>query len=79
MSEALEPKVTPNAEPGVLSLYGGAQLVLAVVAARDNQRTQAHQHLKTTETIATQIGEDRDDYGTEFGPTNVAYMLSASL
>jgi transcriptional regulator with XRE-family HTH domain len=72
MAEALEPKVTLNAEPGVLSLYGGAQLVLAVAAARDNQRTQAHQHLKAAETMAAKIGEDRDDYGTEFGPTNVA-------
>jgi len=72
MTEALQPKATPNAEPGVLSLYGGAQLVLAVAAARDNQRTRAHQHLKVAEAIAAQIGEDRDDYGTEFGPTNVA-------
>jgi hypothetical protein len=39
MAEALELKVTPNAEPGVLSPHGGAQLGLAVVAASDNRPT----------------------------------------
>ena len=72
IAQALEPKVTPNAEPEVLSLYGAFHLVLAVAAARDNKRGEAHQHLETARKIAGQLGEDRDDYGTEFGPTNVA-------
>jgi outer membrane PBP1 activator LpoA protein len=33
---------------------------------------EAHQHLETARNIAGQLGEDRDDYGTEFGLTNVA-------
>src|SRR5258706_4441030 len=32
----------------------------------------AHDHLDHALQIAEQIGEDRDDYGTEFGPSNVA-------
>ena len=56
----------------MLSLYGALHLVLAVAAARDNKRGEAHQHLETARKIAGQLGEDRDDYGTEFGPTNVA-------
>src|SRR5260221_7449732 len=32
----------------------------------------AHDHLDHARQIAEQIGEDRDDYGTEFGPSNVA-------
>jgi outer membrane PBP1 activator LpoA protein len=56
----------------VLSLYGALHLVLAVAAAGDNERRQAHDHLGTARAIAGQLGEDRDDYGTEFGPTNVA-------
>jgi hypothetical protein len=44
----------------------------ADAAARDNKRAEAAQHLETARTIAGQLGEDRDDYGTEFGPTNVA-------
>jgi len=69
---ALEPKVTSQAEPEVLSLYGALHLVLAVAAARDNKRKEAREHLDTASQIADQLGQDRDDYGTEFGPTNVA-------
>jgi len=32
----------------------------------------APDHLDHARQIAEQIGEDRDDYGTEFGPSNVA-------
>jgi hypothetical protein len=45
---------------------------VAVAAARDNNRSEAHEHLDTARRIAEQPGEDREDYGTEFGPTNVA-------
>jgi hypothetical protein len=59
-------------DPAVLSLYGACQLVLAIAAARDNDRVQAHDHLDQARKAADLLGEDRDDYGTEFGPTNVA-------
>ena len=55
-----------------LSLCGAFHLVLAIAAARDNDRLQAHEHLDQARKIADRIGEDRDDFGTEFGPTNVA-------
>jgi tetratricopeptide (TPR) repeat protein len=55
-----------------LSLCGAFHLVLAIAAARDNDRPQAHEHLDQARKIADRIGEDRDDFGTEFGPTNVA-------
>jgi outer membrane PBP1 activator LpoA protein len=55
-----------------LSLYGALHLVLAVAAARDNKRGEAREHLDAASKIADQLGQDRDDYGTEFGPTNVA-------
>ena len=71
-AEALEPKVTTQAEPEVLSLYGALHLVLAVAAARDNKRAEAREHLEIARKIADQLDQDRDDYGTEFGPTNVA-------
>lgn len=60
----------PTAE--VMSLCGAFHLVLAIAAARDNDREQAHEHLSQAREIADRIGEDRDDFGTEFGPTNVA-------
>lgn len=54
-----------------LSLEGAFHLVLAIAAARANDRQQASQHLSQAREIAGQIGEDRDDFGTEFGPANV--------
>lgn len=71
-AQALESQVTASAEPEVLSLYGAFHLVLAVAAARDNERKLAHDYLGTAAKIAGQLGGDRDDYGTEFGPTNAA-------
>jgi tetratricopeptide (TPR) repeat protein len=57
--------------PEVLSLRGAFLLVLAIAAARDNERSQAYAYLDRAREIASQIGEDRNDFGTEFGPTNV--------
>jgi transcriptional regulator with XRE-family HTH domain len=77
---ALEPRVhirgrgrpagagTPEAQ----SLYGACQLILAITAARDNDRTTAYHHLDLARGVARELGEGRDDYGTEFGPVNVA-------
>ncbi len=77
---ALQPKITSDAPPDVLSLYGASHLILAVAAARDSKRSEAHGHLDTARRIAAQVGEDRDDYGTEFGPTNVAiHELSVAV
>lgn len=53
-------------------MCGAFHLVLAIAAARDNGRPQAHEHLDQARAIADRIGKDRDDFGTEFGPTNVA-------
>lgn len=68
-TEALERQ---EATPGVLSLRGAFQLVLAVAAARDNDRAGAYGHLDQARELASQIGAGRNDFGTEFGPTNVA-------
>jgi hypothetical protein len=70
---ALEPLTTSaDAAAEARSLYGACQLVLAVVAARDNDRATAYRHLDLAQTTAEQVGAGRDDYGTEFGPVNVA-------
>jgi transcriptional regulator with XRE-family HTH domain len=71
-AQALEPRITDQTGAEALSLYGGLHLVLAVAAARDNDRGLAHLHLDTARKIAEKLGEDRNDYGTEFGPANVA-------
>jgi transcriptional regulator with XRE-family HTH domain len=72
-ANALHPAISSkSARPEELSLYGACHLVLAVAAARDNDRGQAHQHLDEARATGQRLGEDRDDYGTEFGPANVA-------
>lgn len=72
-ANALRPLATHvSADPETLSLYGACHLVLAIAAARDNNRAQAHEHLGQARAAAERLGGDRDDYGTEFGPTNVA-------
>jgi transcriptional regulator with XRE-family HTH domain len=70
---ALKSRAT-STQPDVeaLSLYGAFHLVLAVAAARENQRSEAHAHLATAREIAERVGEGRNDFGTEFSPTNVA-------
>jgi transcriptional regulator with XRE-family HTH domain len=71
--DALRPAVNGK-DPKIeaLSLNGACHLVMAIGAAQDNDRSPAHDHLDQAREIAEQIGEDRDDYGTEFGPSNVA-------
>jgi hypothetical protein len=70
---ALEPRTKGNtATPEAQSLYGACQLVLAFIAARDNDRTAAYRHLDHAREVAEKVGDGRDDYGTEFGPANVA-------
>lgn len=58
--------------PENLSLRGAFQLLLAVTAARDNDRPAAYGHLDQARDLAARLGEGRNDFGTEFGPVNVA-------
>jgi tetratricopeptide (TPR) repeat protein len=69
--KGLERNTVGEPTTGALSLVGAFHLVLAIAAARDNDRPQAHEHLDQAREIADRIGEDRDDFGTEFGPANV--------
>ena len=59
------------AAPELLSLYGAMHLVYALVSGSEGDRTAARAHLAQAGAIADRIGEDRNDYNTEFGPTNV--------
>ncbi|MET8369480.1 helix-turn-helix domain-containing protein [Micromonospora sp. DT68] len=59
-------------EPGALSVSGALHLQLAVVAARQNDAERAYREIEAARRAAERLGEDRNDYNTEFGPTNVA-------
>lgn len=71
-AQAVERRVTSQETPEALSLYGAFHLVLAIATARDDSRAEAYEHLDRARKIANRIGQDRNDFGTEFGPTNVA-------
>ena len=68
----LEQRVAKQLTPETLSLNGAFHLVLAITAARENDWQQAVTHLAHAHEIAASIAEDRDDFGTEFGPGPIA-------
>lgn len=55
-----------------LSVYGVLHLRSAVLAARENKPSTAWAHHTEAGEAARLLGEDRNDYGVEFGPSNVA-------
>lgn len=58
--------------PRVGSLTGAFHLKAALNAARAADAKAAGQHLKHAERAANELGEDRNDYQLQFGPSNVA-------
>lgn len=60
-----------NADAKTLSLFGAMHLVRAMIAAREGERATSRQQIDEARKIARRIGEDRNDFQTEFGPTNV--------
>jgi transcriptional regulator with XRE-family HTH domain len=60
-----------DAAPEALSVYGALHLALAVTRGRAGQRAAAREALSTAREVARRLGADRNDYETEFGPTNV--------
>jgi transcriptional regulator with XRE-family HTH domain len=60
----------PDVELAELSLYGALGLQLAVIAARGDDPDRAYGYLEEARRAGERTG-DRNDYNTEFGPTNV--------
>jgi transcriptional regulator with XRE-family HTH domain len=69
---ALEPEARRDSQPELLSIWGALNLVGAIIATRQGQERAALDRMQKAETAAKWLGEDRDDFGTEFGPTNVS-------
>ncbi|MGW4913015.1 helix-turn-helix domain-containing protein [Streptomyces sp. NPDC004270] len=68
----MEPRSeAPACPPEELSLLGAMNLVLAVINAREGNRGGTHERIDRARAIAARLGEDRNDFDTEFGPTNV--------
>lgn len=61
-----------TSDPGILSLTGACAQLAAVMEARNGDTEEARHFLDVAAQDAALLGGDRNDYGTEFGPTNVA-------
>lgn len=64
--------VAESNDLGLISLVGSCALLLGILDARDGKSRAAARDLRIASRLATRLGRDRNDYGTEFGPTNVA-------
>lgn len=68
---ALEQSGTGEPTPQHLSVLGSLHLVLALVHARSGARSSARQQIEAARMVGRRLGEDRNDFDLEFGPTNV--------
>jgi len=68
-----------NGSAEFLSLYGMSFLLGAVVAARASQGAAARALLREGAQVAAQLGGDRNERFTSFGPTNVLLHTVAAL
>lgn len=65
----------PLAESGqieAVALRGALTLQRAVAAARMNDADAAYEYLRQAREMGAQVGGGRNDFNTEFGPTNVS-------
>lgn len=58
-------------EPRTRCVHGALTLQLAVIAAKTEEADRAHELLGRARALAAELGVDRDDHHTEFGPTAV--------
>jgi transcriptional regulator with XRE-family HTH domain len=66
--------------PERLSVVGSLQLADALAAAREFDRANADRSLAQAQRAADRLGQDRNDYWTAFGPTNVRiHQISAAV
>jgi transcriptional regulator with XRE-family HTH domain len=70
-ARALEPGL-PAALPEHLSAWGALHLTALIAVARQDDRVAVRQLLGEAKATAQQLGQDRNDFWTAFGPTNVA-------
>ncbi|WP_420710837.1 helix-turn-helix domain-containing protein [Streptomyces sp. MUSC 125] len=69
-ADALRP-LADSGQAEAVALRGALTLQRAVAAARLNLADEAYGYLRDARAMAEQVGDGRNDYNTEFGPTNV--------
>ncbi len=69
-ADALQP-LTDTGDVQAVALRGALTLQRAVAAARANRDEDSYEFIRQAREMAAEVGEGRNDYNTEFGPTNV--------
>jgi transcriptional regulator with XRE-family HTH domain len=78
-ARALEPGLV-TATPEHLSAWGALHLTGLIAVARQDDRVAVRQLLGEAKATADRLGQDRNDFWTAFGPTNVAlHELSTAV
>jgi hypothetical protein len=70
-ARALEPGLA-TATPEHLSAWGALHLTTLIAVARQDDQVAVRQLLGEARATADRLGQDRNDFWTAFGPTNVA-------
>jgi hypothetical protein len=63
--------IASSSTPEAISIRGSFALVGAIAAARQDDRREVLVLLRQAGQFADQLGEDRNDHWTAFGPSNV--------
>jgi transcriptional regulator with XRE-family HTH domain len=72
LAAACVESTTPEDRVTALSIRGAALLSAAAASARRGSSREAYAALKSAAVCAAEVGHDRSDLATVFGPTNVA-------
>ncbi|MER7350430.1 helix-turn-helix transcriptional regulator [Streptomyces aurantiacus] len=67
-----------SARPEESSILGSLHLVLALTHSRAGRRTKAKAAIEAARRVALSMEGDRNDFGLEFGPTNVEIQAVAT-
>lgn len=70
-AHAIERTIRNRAQPERLSIWGSLHLVAATAAAAESDRADVDGFLREARAAAERLNDDRNDYWTAFGPTNV--------
>ncbi len=81
LADAAGSRIAPgrDATREQLTVWGSIQLIAAFAAARGKDRAEHQRLLAVSTRAAERLGEDRKDFGLDFGPTNLAIQHAGML
>jgi transcriptional regulator with XRE-family HTH domain len=68
----LERLMAHNESPQLISLLGTMHLLRSITAAQKVEDIEVRESLSAAQSLSARLGRDRDDFQTQFGPSNTA-------